>query len=675
MNTRFNKFLTISSFLILTSLLTYSCKKQFDEPPVENYPVLATNASISRIKALHTIGNTATEITDSLVVEAIVVSSDEAGNFYKQLIVQDDSAGIEIRVEMGNLYTDYPVGRKVYLKCKGLFVGDYQGNHQLTLNSAGDRIPENLLPDFVIGGAKDQNVIPKVVSILDLKNSTQYRNMLVELNSVQFAAADTNQTYADAAGQASLNRSLNDCNGNTVLLRSSGYATFASELTKGGNGTAIGVHSNFGTDAQLYIRDPSDLTLNAARCTTSIGGNLISISSLRTAFGGTIPSNSKINGYVISDRNTLNLVSQNMVVMDATAGITVRFTTTTHSFNEGDQVEISLTGGSLTDYNGLMQLEGIATSSVSVISSGNSVPPTTVTVADLNANPENYESELIKIVNASISGSSTYSGTTFINDGTGAIDLFSRFGSTFAGNSVPCGTLEITGIMGQFTTYQVQLRNPASDVVGGTPCGSGAILANISDVRALYTGTAVTLNSQKIRGIVISDRANANLVTQNIVVQDSLGFGITVRFSANHSLNLGDKVEINVSGGTLDVFNGLLQISNLATSTATVVSSGNTVAPRIATIADILTNAETWESTLVQILTCTISGTTYGTGNTITDVTTQNITLYTRTGATFSGTAVPSGSRNVTGILSQFDTSLPHTSSYQILMRNLSDVN
>jgi hypothetical protein len=660
------------SALLLGSTIQ-SCKKRFDEPPVEEYPTIIPNATISQIKALHTIGNTPTLITDSLVIEGIVVSSDEAGNFFKQLIIQDDSAGIELRIELSNLYAEYPVGRKVWVKCKDLYVGDYEGNHQLTINDAGDRIPEGMLSKFLVGGPKDQTVTPQSVSILDIKNSTRYRNMLVELNNVQFASADSGQTYADAVTSSSLNRSIQDCNGNAIILRSSGYATFASDLTPGGNGKATGIHTNFGTDAQLYIRDTDDLsTLNGNRCTISVGGNLISISTLRAAFGGTIPTNSKINAYVISDRTTANLVGQNMVIMDASAGITVRFTSA-HNFNEGDQVEIPLDGGTLSEFNGLMQLEGIPSGSVTVVSTGNAVPPTTVTVADLLANPETYESSLIKVLNAGLSGSSTYSGTLDLTDGTGTIDLFSRFTCTFASNPVPCGTLEVVGIMGQFTTYQVQLRDPAVDVTGGTPCGSGAVVTNIQDIRSQYSTAAVTLGSQKIRGIVISDRAAANLVTQNLVIQDSLGYGITVRFTANHTLNLGDKVEINLSGGTLDQFNGLLQVSNLATTTVTTVSSGNTVTPRVATVAQILANAETWESTLVRVNAATISGTTYGTGTTLTDAS-GTMALYTRTGATFSGSAITSGSVNVVSILGQFDNAAPFDSGYQLLLRNLGDV-
>jgi hypothetical protein len=321
-----------------------------------------------------------------------------------------------------------------------------------------------------------------------------------------------------------------------------------------------------------------------------------------------------------------------------------------------------------------MQLEGIPSGSVTVVSTGNAVPPTIVTVSDLLANAETYESSLIKVVNAGLSGSSTYSGTLDLTDGTGTIDLFSRFTSTFASNPVPCGTLEVVGIMGQFTTYQVQLRDPAVDVTGGTPCGSGATLANIQDVRAQYSGVTGTVSgSLKIRGIVISDRANSNIVSQNAVIQDSLGFGVTVRFTANHTLNLGDKVEINITGATLEEFSGLLQVSQLGTTTSTVVSTGNSVTPRVATLAQINTNSELWESTLVRvdnISSITSGGPTFGStgGNLVVSDGSGSITIYTRTAATFSSSTVPATPFDVIGILGQFNT------TKQISARNAADI-
>ncbi|EJF52435.1 hypothetical protein SapgrDRAFT_0692 [Saprospira grandis DSM 2844] len=661
--------------LTLFGLNFQSCKKDFDEPPIRELPSLTGNTTVAELQALHNIGETADSISGDIIVEAIVVSSDEAGNFYKQLIVQDASGGVEIRVEMNNLYNDYPVGRQVWINCNGLYLGDYEGNYQLTINANGDRIPEGLLPEIIVAGERDQPINAPVVTIADIKSSTQYRNMLVQIDDAQFATADAGQPYADAAAQQSANRTIVDCNGEAILLRSSGYSDFVAELTPSGKGTVFGIHSNFGSDAQLYIRDTDDINFNDARCSVNVGGNLIDLTTLRAAYTGSTtvaPANSKINVYVISDRNTDNLVDQNMVVTDGTAGITIRFSSA-HSFNEGDQLEIGIDGATLDEFNGLLQLEGVNTANVGILSSNNAVPATTVTLSDLNTNAETYESMLIKVVNASLSGGATYSGSLTIDDGTGSMDLFTRFGATFASDAVPCGTLEVTAIVGQFTSYQLQLRNPANDVVGGTTCTVGpANLTTIDSIRMLYTGSNVTVNAKKVRGVVISDAANGNINNQNLVLQDGTA-GITLRFSNAHSFNLGDSIEVILNSGVVGEYNGLLQVDALSTTNATLIASGVTPAVRTATIAQVLANAEDWESTLIQITGVTISGdATYG-FNDITDAS-GTMDFYTNSSANFHGQTVPTGTVNITGILGQYDSNVPATTDYQILIRSTADV-
>ncbi len=662
--------------LAATALTFQSCKKKFDEPPLDEYPVLVPNATIGDVKALHTVGDTAVLIQDSLVIEGIVVSSDEAGNFFKQLIVQDDNSGIEIRIEESNLYNKYPVGRKVYIKCKGLYVGSFQGNHQLTINGNGDRIPGNLLGRYVIGGALNQPVNPKVLTITEIKNGPQYRNMLVQLAEAQFSSADVEQTYADAIGQASLNREVNDCNGNAVILRSSGFASFASRLTPAGKGTLTAVYTNFGSDAQLVIRDTKDVAFDDPRCTVSVGGNLITIAALRAVYTGSsvgAPSNSKVQGYVVSDRSTNNLIGQNMVVMDATGalggGIVVRFSSN-HTFNEGDYIEFQTDGGTLSEFNGLMQLEGISSGNINVLSTGNAVPPTVVTISNLLANAESYESTLIQVQNASITNG-VFSGTRTLSDGTGSVDLFTRFQASFANDAVPCGNLTVTCILGQFTTYQVQLRNPVTDISGGSPCGSSAVETKLSDIRAIGAGNMIG-NDIKIKGIVISDKNTLNIVDQNLVIQDTSG-GIVLRFSSAHSYNLGDELEVIVSNLTVSEFNGLMQISGLVSSAVTVTATAQTVTPRVATITQILANAEAWESTLVQIANVTLPTGTFS-GTKVLNDGTGNLDLFTRTQATFSTTTMPTGTVTVTGYIGQFDTTAPYDSGYQISIRNTADV-
>jgi hypothetical protein len=72
--------------------------------------------------------------------------------------------------------------------------------------------------------------------------------------------------------------------------------------------------------------------------------------------------------------------------------------------------------------------------------------------------------------------------------------------------------------------------------------------------------------------------------------------------------NLGDEVEIAISDVELSEFNKLLQVNNVPLPNATKKSSGNTLTPRTATIAEIIANFNAWESTLVKIANVTITG-------------------------------------------------------------------
>ena len=93
--------------------------------------------------------------------------------------------------------------------------------------------------------------------------------------------------------------------------------------------------------------------------------------------------------------------------------------------------------------------------------------------------------------------------------------------------------------------------------------------------------------------------------------------------------------------------------------------------PRVTTIAEILANYDTRESTLVTIPGVTITGTgTYnGTvgSNTITD-NTGSMVLYTGSAATFKNIAYPTGAVSITGILTRYQT------TFEILIRDTSDV-
>ena len=270
------------SFLIGLAVLlvgaTGCIQENFDEPPVGGNRVeLVPNTSIADLKATHVLGEVES-ITEDVIIEGWVIANDASGNFYKTLVIEDASGGIEVKINTLGLYNDYPEGQKVYIKCKGLFLGDYNRLVQLGgssyednngfLNVAG--IEEALFPEHILKSEEVTTLQPADMTISKLTSDRV--STLVRLDNVQFASDEAGLPFADAVNRRSLNRTIEDCEGNTMVLRSSGYADFAETLLPQGKGSLVGVYSVFGTTPQLYIRDTYDVSMTGERCTGDGGG-------------------------------------------------------------------------------------------------------------------------------------------------------------------------------------------------------------------------------------------------------------------------------------------------------------------------------------------------------------------------------------------------------------------
>ena len=128
------KFL-FSLILLSGLMLTSSCRKdEFDTPPTGGQdPVLASTDTLISIAALKTgyVTNQYTTINRNWVISGVVTADDRSGNFYKTMVIEDATAAIAIRIDMSDFYTRYAIGRKVFVKLKGLVLGDYKNLIQL----------------------------------------------------------------------------------------------------------------------------------------------------------------------------------------------------------------------------------------------------------------------------------------------------------------------------------------------------------------------------------------------------------------------------------------------------------------------------------------------------------------------------------------------------------------
>ena len=102
-----------------------------------------------------------------------------------------------------------------------------------------------------------------------------------------------------------------------------------------------------------------------------------------------------IEGVVISNMDLNNLTSKKgMYVQDETGALQF-YLSANHTFAFGTKVRIDLTTATLGAYNGAVQVSGVALDKITEVSTGNTVTPKTVTIADFLANK--YEGQYIAI--------------------------------------------------------------------------------------------------------------------------------------------------------------------------------------------------------------------------------------------------------------------------------------
>lgn len=541
-------FLTFSSLVSLSSCL----KNEFDSPPT-NIPEIKDEQIITFDELLTNLKvGTVTTLQEDKYLEALVVADDKSGNIFKNLILHDTRSekGITISLDENEIHAVYPAGTVVYVSLKNIALGYFEGLPSLGINENNKvgRIPSSLVRSTLINSGRTLPIVPKKVKVEDL--SSEYFSTLIELEGMQFVTASSSTTYADpfSAEPQSINHNVQNCTGGQLVLRNSGFADFAGLVVPSGNGKLVAVYSYYRSAAQLLIREPSDLTFTGERCAGTGGGptgDRVSIQSLRSQYSGTPTTITKgfAQGIVISDIANKNINGQNMIVQDGDFGILFRFKSAIN-VPLGAEVKVGLTGGSLSEFNNLLQVQNLENTNVEVISVGKTVTPKTMTVAQIDN--AIHESTLIKIENATLIGGSKLSDNSIkVKDASGEIALFTFATSTFGAQTLPSGNVTITAIVSDFTSgKQLSIRN-SGDITGGGPCdvnvGSadcdGDGVPNAQDCAplnaAIYPGgpcddgNAATVNDQynsqcvclgSAPGVGFDEKFNGQTVDMDIVI-------------------------------------------------------------------------------------------------------------------------------------------------------------
>lgn len=253
----------IIAFLLMagSSIYLSSCVKgEFDEPPI-NIPTVdfEANTTIQELKESY---SGLLEITDDIIIKGIVTANDESGNLYKKMVIADETAAIELAIDQTNLATEYKVGQMIYVKCKGLYIGDYNNLIQLGYLYNGDigRMPEVMIEGHIYRDSLPGPALePQLITLSELGTPAlgDLRvSKLITVKEVTFA--EIGEVYAPQDADAT-NRTLMDQAGKSLVVRTSKYSDFSADTIPAGYGTVTGILSVFGTTWQLTLRDINDV--------------------------------------------------------------------------------------------------------------------------------------------------------------------------------------------------------------------------------------------------------------------------------------------------------------------------------------------------------------------------------------------------------------------------------
>lgn len=269
-------------FLSLALVFTACDERDYDVPPfvVPEYEGEA-NITIKELKEKYA-GQSLVEITEKLIIGGIVTANDVSGNIYKQIQLQDSTAGICIAINQTGIYGSLRVGQEVFIELQGLYFGLYGGYPQI-----GYRYSANNDENYTIGqcpwlifkdhyflhGLPNANriEIPEY-NVEDL--TTAEVGTVVKVKNVYFENGGVDKfavVKADGSVQTESKNLISTKNGATLTARNSSAANFAHFTMPEGVGSVTGVLSIYNSTMQITFRDSLDCSYTRFNTGDGIG--------------------------------------------------------------------------------------------------------------------------------------------------------------------------------------------------------------------------------------------------------------------------------------------------------------------------------------------------------------------------------------------------------------------
>ena len=499
--------------LIVTALISLGCvhDNEYDDLNTDNYKCGEATATLT-IEQVKAKISTNTEVytfpaesTD--ILEGYVSSSDDTGNIYKYIYIQDSpdnpTAGFTLSVNSLSNYTRYPQGAKIYISLKGLSVGTYGNVKQLgaVVNGAFGRIPEKTVyNNFLRSCSPKAVIVPKVMTLAEMvSENDKYLGCLIEVKDAEFDSKVLCSNYAPAGN--TVDRPINDpSTGTSRIVRNSGYASFANKTLPAGKGSFVGIFSKYNSTYQMYIVRDSDLKMDQFPRKDGLSKNPCgfddagltrkTIAEIKQLFGSTGNFTQITGDYYVKAAITFNDESGNLLnslyIEDETGGVRLNISKPNYNFTlsllyqdprfkVGNNLIIKLKDLYIGKYNGEFQIGKPNDANIGYIPEAETykyffgtneavaIKPTEKKISDLTIDDVG---RWLKIKDVQVSENDLFKsyaagGTTnrTLEDcSNNRIILRTRNYATFAGAEMDAGKGDIYAVMSNFNgTYQLLL--------------------------------------------------------------------------------------------------------------------------------------------------------------------------------------------------------------------------
>lgn len=251
---------------LLASLALFACEKDYDAPLLTEPEYTGPEANIT-IKDLRAQTAAATQdapvvLTQEQVLKAVVTANDESGNIFKKIYLEDETGAIEMEVDQSSVYNYYPVGQTVYIDLKGLSISVFGDEQQLghpegyLYRTPWEEFEKHVIRD---GWANPENAKPLELDDISVINTDPeaYKFKLVTLEGVTFQNGGT--AIFAPEGSTGHEEAITDAHGNTLVVRTSGFANFAANKLPKGKGNLTGILGRFRGNWQFTIRTAEDI--------------------------------------------------------------------------------------------------------------------------------------------------------------------------------------------------------------------------------------------------------------------------------------------------------------------------------------------------------------------------------------------------------------------------------